>query len=313
VRIGSARRLEIYVKSNDMNPMTDDPNADRRRLTFEQAEGIEPLPAQLQLKEMSPQLRAILWQVVHSYLDQATSYPDMGRYPSLNDEWFSILQFNHVRRKHGMIDDLKNVATDRILEVKKIFSKGEYHEIFGFLQFVMRLRKVPHGFPERINTALEISRAAYRVLDRNTIIPISSEAERATLERAFSDLVASEFHGARSHLRAAGSELTAGNYAPSIRESIHAVESVARTLAPRGMLREALATLEKSAVIHPALKSGFMSIYGYTNDEKGIRHPLVDDAKAKVDEADALFMIGACASFVSYMIHKAKLAGTLPT
>jgi hypothetical protein len=69
--------------------------------------------------------------------------------------------------------------------------------------------------------------------------------------------------------------------------------------------------LERSAAIHGALRSGFLSIYGYTSDEKGIRHPLLDDPQSKADEADALFMIGACASFVSYMIHKARLAGLL--
>jgi hypothetical protein len=77
------------------------------------------------------------------------------------------------------------------------------------------------------------------------------------------------------------------------------------------MLKDALGKLEKSVSIHGGLRSGFLSIYGYTNDEKGIRHPLLDDAQAKVDEADALFMIGACASFVSYIIHKARLAGAL--
>jgi hypothetical protein len=148
-------------------------------------------------------------------------------------------------------------------------------------------------------------------LDRSTIIPIGSDAEKVTLQRAFADLASKEFSGARSHLRAAGSELTVGNSASSIRESIHAVESVARTLAPSGSLGDALARLEKSAAIHGALKRGFLAIYGYTSDEKGIRHPLLDDPQAKVDEADALFMIGACAAFVSYMIHKARLAGLL--
>jgi hypothetical protein len=35
-------------------------------------------------------------------------------------------------------------------------------------------------------------------------------------------------------------------------------------------------------------------LYGYTSDQKGIRHPLLDDGTADVDEADAMFMIGAC-------------------
>ena len=36
---------------------------DRKRLTFEQAEGAEPLPSQLKLKEVSNELRALLWNI----------------------------------------------------------------------------------------------------------------------------------------------------------------------------------------------------------------------------------------------------------
>jgi hypothetical protein len=52
------------------------------------------------------------------------------------------------------------------------------------------------------------------------------------------------------------------------------------------------------------------SIYGFTSDQNGIRHALLD-AEAKVDETHALFMIGACAAFVSYLINKARAAGIL--
>ena len=89
------------------------------------------------------------------------------------------------------------------------------------------------------------------------------------------------------------------------------MESVARVLSPSGNFKEALAKLEATSGIHGGLKAGFSSIYGYTSDEKGLRHPLLEDAQASVDETDALFMIGACAAFVSYMIHKARLAGLL--
>ena len=44
----------------------DDLYADRKKLTFEHAEGAEPLPSQMQLKEVSPQLRAVLWRVGRS-------------------------------------------------------------------------------------------------------------------------------------------------------------------------------------------------------------------------------------------------------
>lgn len=105
--------------------------------------------------------------------------------------------------------------------------------------------------------------------------------------------------------------LTAGKWSDSIRESIHAVESVARLLEPSGDFSKAIKKLETSAKIHGAMKKGFKNLYGYTSDEKGIRHPLLDDGKAATDEYDALFMIGACAAFVSYMINKARVAGLL--
>lgn len=41
------------------------------------------------------------------------------------------------------------------------------------------------------------------------------------------------------------------------------------------------------------------------------RYSLVLDDAAKVDEADALFMFGACAAFISYLISKARINGLL--
>lgn len=72
-----------------------------------------------------------------------------------------------------------------------------------------------------------------------------------------------------------------------------------------------IAKLETSAKIHPAMKRGFAALYGYTSNEKDIRHELLDDSSSPVDEYDALLMIGLCATFVSYMINKARAAGLL--
>jgi threonine/homoserine efflux transporter RhtA len=41
------------------------------------------------------------------------------------------------------------------------------------------------------------------------------------------------------------------------------------------------------------------------------RRVLLDLAAAKVDETDALFTIGACAAFVSYLINRSRAAGLL--
>jgi hypothetical protein len=82
---------------------------------------------------------------------------------------------------------------------------------------------------------------------------------------------------------------------------------MARTLEPSvSTLGPALDALEKRGHLHGALKRAFSALYGYTSDEKGIRHALVLEDKAQVDETDALFMLGSCASFVSYLIARAR-------
>ena len=112
---------------------------------------------------------------------------------------------------------------------------------------------------------------------------------------------------ARTHLINSGAALKSGNWSGSIRESIHAVESVARLLEPAGKtLGGALKKLESNGHLHTALKDAFLKLYGYTNGEHGVRHALVFEDKANVDEADALFMLGACASFVSYLLARSS-------
>jgi hypothetical protein len=59
------------------------------------------------------------------------------------------------------------------------------------------------------------------------------------------------------------------------------------------------------------LQNGFSSLYGFTSDEDGIRPALLDEPVAQVDETDALYMLGSCAAFISYLINKARQAEVL--
>jgi AbiJ N-terminal domain 4 len=289
--------------------MQDDPYAERKLLTFAQAEGAEPLPQQLALKEISRELRAKLWSIVHESLVQNRKYYDWITYRKgsyLEEPWRTILYRKHVMRDHRMADDFDNSFEDLSAALRQIFERGNYVQIFDFLQWLLRQRERTINW-RSVQAALEDSCAAYRLLDDGrTIVPIASENERQTISRAFADLASSEFDGARTHLEAAAEQLTLGNSAGSIRESISAVESVARSLGGTKSLSGALQRLKDKRAIHPALERGFNSIYGFTSDEKGIRHPLLEESTAKVDEADAVFMIGACAAFVSYLINRTR-------
>jgi hypothetical protein len=107
----------------------------------------------------------------------------------------------------------------------------------------------------------------------------------------------------------AAEALTAGRNGDSVRESVHAVESAARVLSEdsKTTLAPALAKLQSNLGMHPAFKKALVSLYGYSSDEAGIRHSLLED-EARVDMHDALFMLGACASFVTFLIGKGRAA-----
>ena len=286
--------------------------ADRRRLSFEQAEGVEALPAQMRQKEISPVLASELWEFVYNSIIRSSHRDNLGfNVHNVVEPWVTVLYRHHVVRECAPADEFNTAFRVLIDKVKKIILSGDYIKVFGFLQFALRSNRLQPEFAHSVSRILASCRSAYSVIDNDTIVPIASEAERETLEAALIDLSTSEFYGARAHLKAAAAALTSGDYADSVRESIHAVKSVARCLEPSGKLSNALARLEKSASIHGGLKNGFLAIYGYASDEKGIRHALIDGPSANVDETDALFMIGGCAAFVSYLIGKARSAGLL--
>ncbi len=115
------------------------------------------------------------------------------------------------------------------------------------------------------------------------------------------------------HLRKASECINRSDRAGSIQESIHAVEAVARQIAPEktDTLTQALNSIEKRNSLHSNLKEGFKALYWYTSDEQGVRHALLDREGASVGMDEAVFMLGACASFASYLWRK-HTAGEAP-
>ncbi|ESY21731.1 hypothetical protein X751_05635 [Mesorhizobium sp. LNJC395A00] len=195
--------------------------------------------------------------------------------------------------------------------LKYLIWETNYISVFGFLQEVIRHPKCPSEFTSSVERELRTARAPYRIVAK-TIMPFASEQEAAAVATAIETTKNANFAGAYEHLKQAAEACTKGNYPDSVRESIHAVESVARMLDKDAKeLSSALAALEAKSGVHGALKQGFLKLYGYASDEKGIRHPMLESGAPNVDEVDAVFMLSACASFVSYLIGKARASGLI--
>src|SRR5882757_6601974 len=202
--------------------MADDELKRRAGLSFEQAEGIHPLPTQLKRTEVAPELRAVLWEFVYSRIEANTRRTDIYRH--VGETWNRLLKLVHVRRDHRATDEFSTKFADAIKAPKAVFANGGYAQIYGWLQFILQ-NDPPAGFAEKVEGLLRYCRSPYRVVDGNVLCPIGSDQEATALKQAFLDIERTSLSGSREHLRSAAAELGAGNFADSVRESIHAVES----------------------------------------------------------------------------------------
>ncbi len=216
--------------------------------------------------------------------------------------------FVHVHRELlvSPLEDFSTSASDWIDKCRGFLLKGSYSECFDLLELLMRHPKCPIEFTEEIKDIFH-HRLAYRIDTSSipTIVPAATAQEGDALVGAIQDLEGGGLGGAAEHLRQAGERILDEDWAGSVRASIDAVESVAKQVAPgsAGTLPKALAALERRSGIHPALKKGLNRLYDYTSDEPGVRHALLDD-ESKVTQDEAIFMIGACAAFCSYLWRK---------
>ena len=270
---------------------------------FSQRTGLEPLPPQLKLGEISAELRRLLYYYIRLEIERE-SY---GTYNGIvfKDGWRRVANDLHVLFFKQPVDDFDHSAYETQKRLGTFVERAKIGRLFDFVEFLVRHGGCSRELKRELAEAFIIARAAYRVFDNSWVAAIGTEEQAAAIERAISDAEAGNEAAVRKQLIAAGVALRNSDWAGSVRESIHAVEAMALRLAPgTSTLGSALKVLEQHGHLHGGLKSAFSSLYGYTSDEGGVRHALVFGDEAQVDEADALFMLGACASFVSYLLAR---------
>jgi hypothetical protein len=185
--------------------------------------------------------------------------------------------------------------------IREYFFNCEWNEVYDFLEFAVRAHaKNKPQLPGYLNQILERELAGYKFID-GMIVDITDVQESELLAEALSD---SKFGPVTAHLERALQLLAdrkQPDYRNSIKESISAVEAMARIVAetPKATLGEALKVLEKKGRLHPALKDGFSKLYGYTNDDDGIRHAMLDEPN--IDQSDAKYFLLSCTSFINYL------------
>jgi hypothetical protein len=162
------------------------------------------------------------------------------------------------------------------------------------------------SFVATCNISLQTEMSAYRLVNEK-IVRITAQEEISEIEEA----IQSGKDPIRIHLRRA-LELLSDRKKPdfrnSIKESISSVESLVQIiLGEKGTLGKLIKRLEADIGLHPALSKAFDNLYGYTSDEDGIRHAILESGR--VDFEEAKFFLVVCSAFVNFVSVNIKEEG----
>ncbi|MDQ1816102.1 hypothetical protein RBA41_22655 [Massilia sp. CCM 9210] len=261
-------------------------------LNFSQRNGHQTIPANMKPKQMTEGLRNKLWNVV----DSSVEVNHLPKLMFLMWHDFFKKPTDTIPARNGYMGDMNYAPA--WAAVRQSFFASTWHQTFDFIEFFLKNKVCSET---NINRVLEDELAAYRVV-AGQVTQVTETGELAEVERAINDR--GPYSPASEHIEAALLHLSNRNtpdYRNSIKESISAVESMAKLVAQdeKATLGKALNKLEKDGRLAPALKNGFNALYGWTSDAEGIRHGM--NGPASVGADDAKFFLIACSAFVNYL------------
>ncbi len=274
------------------------------KLRFSERKGYKPVREEIQREKLDEKTRILLWNV---FLDKIW-YGVINRHgvqapmikPFILKLWDEFFE--------EPIDTIPRSPRDVFNIIKSYFFEPKWFVTFDYIEFIAENFPNIFGanklFVEGCNEVLKRKLSVYRLIGE-TITEISSEEEIAELAEVLDD---KDIHKSiRVHIKTALkmlSDKNNPNFRNSIKESISAVESICRIIGekPKATLGEALKKIEDKVEIHPALKMAFDKLYGYTSDEDGIRHSIMD--LKDIDFEDAKFMLVSCSAFINYLKEK---------
>jgi hypothetical protein len=188
-----------------------------------------------------------------------------------------------------------------------IIENSNWYTIYDFieeyLKYLSNDKKKQLYITKTFNEILENECAQYRIVDEK-VIPIINKMEIKAIKEASK----TKYESVNVHIKKAltlFSNRKNHDYENSIKESISAVESLCCIITgeKNATLGKALKELDSKGIyIHKSMQEAYSKLYGYTSDEKGIRHGGIDFTNAPIE--DAKYMLISCSSFVNYLIEK---------
>lgn len=288
-----------------------------RRGGFSDRNGIKPENKEIQLYDLDERTRV---QIYNTFCEMYKTI--WGEFQWFEDEIQDFYRFVYSDIYSVPISTSISYSEEQFMKyVKDTFLKDEYDAVLTFIEGVVdysvdyteekRGMYTPYGALEKVPSIYDVFNecftreyVGYRFVDK-IIVPISDEYEIKTIE----DALQSKYEPVREHISKANLHLAdrdKPDYENSIKESISAVEALCVIILDAKGRDATLGQLlkkfeDRGIVIHPALKSSFNTLYGYTSDASGIRHAKnLGGVNSTFEEAK--FMLVSCCAFVNYII-----------
>lgn len=278
----------------------------KRKMRFSQRIGKRKIKTDLEKEEISPELLNTLWTLIlEGAIESKEEKADYGDKYSKKTDFFRSLWIHFYK---WPIDNLPmaygEVAHwEAIPTIRKWFYESDWDLVLDFVEFCVNYDD--NILADIFNNILKREMSAYRFVD-GKLVEINSKEEVIEIEQAIKNT--DKFNSVKTHLQRAlelYSDRKNPDYRNSIKESISAVESLAKIIVKndKTTLGHALKEIEKNHKIPGSLKAAFSALYGYTSDEGGIRHSLLEKG-VKIEIEEARFILIACSAFVNYLISK---------
>lgn len=280
-------------------------------MRFSERNGHKKVREIVQIESIDEPLKNVLWNLlkIHIWDNVRVSSGSFSAYyisADINRETYAFCQklwFEYFKKPLDTLDyDWSKVLN----QLRLYFFKCEWYEIYDFIEFCAnnyREDEFKKIFTASCNIVLEKEVSAYRFID-GLISQVTEQEQLNEIEKALE-----ESRGpVQVHLRRSLellSDRDKPDYRNSVKESVSALESlVGLVLGSKGTFGQLMRKLEEEISLHPALKTAFSSLYGYTSDSGGIRHALLETENICFE--DAKFFIVVCSAFINFVEGKVE-------
>jgi len=257
------------------------------------------------IKDVDDRLKNKTWNLIEKVLESLRKLKNNDRAVEiLWDKFFgkriSELQYS----SYNYINDIVYYRY-RYDQIEEEFLKLEWNRFYDLLEFLMNNDPFSILKDQIKNQLTEIfcdEGIPVKIVNYK-IVPITNEEELEEIGKILS--LNDKYLSVKRHIQRAiehFSKRPQPDYKNSIKESISAIEALARIFADNqsGTLGDLIGKLN----IHPAFKDGLKKIYGWTSDEGGVRHAEKQYPPLSADEEEARLMLVLASAFVNYIISK---------